>query len=146
MKDLVYRSVNHQFIKVLYYLNITDIGCLFLKAFLVIGPFHRPGKQTGHFDRTIFTDKYIFRANISYFFVFAMKQVCRWQQGQYQIPEFTLFKILRAHAVSVIDFVVKKKRIVLVGYLSWDNDTSTTPESPQKPSFLNWWDLGSRSD
>lgn len=72
--------------------------------------------------------------------------MCRRQQREDQIPELTLFKILGAHAVAIVDFIVEQEGIVLEGYLSGDNDTSTTPDSPQKPSFLNWWDLGKRSD
>ena len=75
MRGLACRSVDHQFIKVLYYLAITYISCLFFETFLVIGPLHRPRKQAGYFDRSILADKHVFGTNIAYFFVLAVEEV-----------------------------------------------------------------------
>lgn len=76
MRDLTCQSADHQFIQELCYLVITYIRCLFLEAFLVIGSFHRPRQQTGHFNRAVLADKDILRTDISYFFALAVEKVC----------------------------------------------------------------------
>jgi len=114
---------------------VTNISDLLFEAFFVICPFVRPGKDAGHFNRAILTNKNVLRPDISNFSLLAVEILGSREKGQNEIPEFVLLEKLGTEALSIVDLVREKERINLIVDLSIGECTSTTPDIPQKPSF-----------
>lgn len=124
--------------------NSTQVGYFFFKALIVVSPFKRPGQARRQFDWAIFANEDIQRPHIACLPPPVVKFLHCREQGQCKIPQFILFEVFGAEALSIVDLIAEDKGIILEDNLNGRVTTRTTPADPQKPDFSKECEMGRR--
>lgn len=98
--------------------------------------FVRPRKDVGDFDLSLLIDEDIVGSDITDLSVDRVEVSGAADQAVEQVPQLLLLKVL-VHVDSVLDFLLKKIRIVLVEDLYLICVTLTEPTLPQNPLGVN---------